>query len=290
MKRISILLLILVTVASVSAQNLPVGWDELSSPDFVKAVEKSDGVCLIPMGILEKQGPHMPLGTDMYMSYEVSYRAAQKEYCIVFPHYYVGQIFESKHQPGIVAYSPELIYKMLEETCQEIARNGLKKIILVNSHGGNNAFLQFFCQSQLNKEKDYAVYMFRSLVNSDAPEIAAMRKSELTGHADEARASFMMALRPDLVKVERANDESGAPKEGLSLGNIFTGIWWYAKYPNQYSGDAKYANKALGELVFEQQEMSLLEAIKAVKADSKTIEMQNQFYKESQNPLKTTVK
>lgn len=290
MKYISVLLLVLIVVLPVSAQDLQVGWDELTSPDFVKAVEKSEGVCIIPMGILEKQGAHMPLGTDMYMSYDVSYKAAQKEYCVVFPYYYVGQIYESKHQPGIVAYSPELIYKMLEETCEEIARNGLKKIILVNSHGGNNAFLQFFCQSQLNKEKDYAVYMFRSLVNSDDPEIAALRKSELTGHADEARASFMMALRPDLVKVERANDESGAPKDALSLGNIFTGIWWYSKYPNQYSGDAKYANKALGELVLNKQEMSLLEAIKLVKADDRTIELQNQFYKESQNPLKTTVK
>ena len=290
MKFIFKLLIFSLFSAGASAQNLPVGWDELTSPDFVKAVENSDRVCIIPMGILEKQGAHLPLGTDIYMSYEVSYRAAQKDYCIVFPYYYVGQIYEAKHQPGTIAHSPELMYKMLDETCKEIARNGIKKIILVNSHGGSNAFLQFFCQSQLNEEKDYAVYLFRSQVNSDAPEIAAVRKSTLTGHADEARASFMMVVRPDLVKIDRADEESGAPKDGLPLENIFTGIWWYVKYPNHYSGDAKHANKALGELVVEQQVQSLLGAIKAVKADKYTIEMQNRFYDESRNPLKTQPK
>ena len=283
------LFLVLVTVLG-SAQNLPVGWDELTSPDFVKAVEKSEGVCIIPMGILEKQGPHLPLGTDIYMSRDVSLMAAKKEYCIVFPQYYVGQIYEAKHQPGTIAYSSDLIYTMLEETCEEIARNGIKKIILVNSHGGNNAFLQYFCQLQLSKEKDYVVYFFRSLVDSNAQPVAALRKSELTGHADEARASYMMVTHPELVKIETANDESGAPKDGLTLQGAFTGIWWYSKYPNHYSGDAKHANEELGNVVVEQLVQPLVELIKAVKADKMSIELQNQFYKESQDPLKTLAK
>ncbi len=115
MKRIAILMAALFMAMCGYAQNLPVGWEELTSPDFVKAVEKSEGVCLIPMGVLEKHGPHLPLGTDVYTAREISQRAAQKEYCIVYPYYFVGQIFEAKHQPGTVAYSTELIYKMLEE-------------------------------------------------------------------------------------------------------------------------------------------------------------------------------
>ena len=42
------------------------GYEELTAPDFIKAVEKSAGVCLLPMGILEKHGPHLPLGTDIF--------------------------------------------------------------------------------------------------------------------------------------------------------------------------------------------------------------------------------
>jgi len=46
-----------------SSSDLPVNWKELTAPDFIKAVEKSGGVCLIPIGVFEKHGPHLPLGT-----------------------------------------------------------------------------------------------------------------------------------------------------------------------------------------------------------------------------------
>ena len=291
MKRLLALLSFLFIAASVSAQDLPVGWEELTSPDFKKAVEKFGGVCIVPLGVIEKHGPQLPLGTDVYTAREISYQAAQKEYSIVYPYYFVGQIFEAKHQPGIIAYSTELIYKMLEETCAEIARNGIKKIILVNSHGGNNAFLQYFCQSQLDKEKDYVVYLFRNEIDPETrKQITDMRKSTLSGHADEVETSLVMTVRPDLVKVEHSNDELGVDMNRLSLGNTFTGIWWYAKYPNHYSGDAKDANEALGKVSMGQRIESLVNVIRIIKADNTAIELQNQFFKESSQPLKTTIK
>ena len=88
------------------------------------------------MGILEKHGPHLPLGTDIFECRKVALTAAGQEYSIVFPTYFAGQINEARHQPGTIAYSPELIWKMLQETCEELSRNGLKKIIIVNGHGG----------------------------------------------------------------------------------------------------------------------------------------------------------
>jgi len=48
---------------SASSSDLSVKWGELTAPDFIKAVEKSGGVCLIPIGVFEKHGPHLPLGT-----------------------------------------------------------------------------------------------------------------------------------------------------------------------------------------------------------------------------------
>ena len=57
----------------------------------------------------------------------------------MFPEYYVGQIFEARHHPGTVAYSSHLQLQMLQETVSEMARNGCKKIIIVNGHGGNNS-------------------------------------------------------------------------------------------------------------------------------------------------------
>jgi len=103
-----------------SESKLSCSYDELTAPDFVKAVGKSSGVCLLPMGILEKHGPHLPLGTDIFECRKVALTAAEQEYSIVFPTYFTGQINEARHQPGTISYSPELIWKMLQETCEEL--------------------------------------------------------------------------------------------------------------------------------------------------------------------------
>ena len=291
MKRILFLINLIFICLAAKSQPLPTGWEELTAPDFVKAVKQSDGVCVIPMGVIEKHGPHLPLGTDVYTAREISQRAAGKEYCIVYPYYFAGQIFEAQQQPGTIAYSTELIYKMLDETCREIARNGIKKIILANTHGGNTTFLQYFCQAQLDKPKDYVVYLFTPQVDAETQKkISAMRKSTTGGHADEVESSSVMVIRPDLVKIEDANKESGKDLNRLSLQNLYTGIWWYAKYPNHYAGDAKDANPALGEISLEQRASQLAEVIKTVKADQTTLRLQTEFFKESLSPLETTIK
>ena len=80
-------------------------WEELTGPDFVQAIHQSQGVCVLPFGILEKHGPHLPLGTDLLDVRFAVTNAVKQEYAVVFPEYYFGQIFEAKHQPGTVAYT-----------------------------------------------------------------------------------------------------------------------------------------------------------------------------------------
>lgn len=267
-------------------QSLPVAWEELTAGDFIKAVELSQGVCIIPMGVIEKHGQHLPLGTDLFTARDLSLKAAANEYAVVFPHYYTGQIFEAMQQPGTIAYSAELLYKLLDETCREISRNGIKKIILVNSHGGNNNFLLYFCQTQLASERDYAVYLFRPETDTETQKlITSMRKSKTGGHADEVESSIMMHIRPDLVKIERAGEESGDDLDRFNIKNAYSAIWWYGKYPNHYAGDAREANWKLGQIAQEQKINQLVEVIKQVKADKSAVELQKRFFKESQNPL-----
>ena len=273
---------------SAYCQKLSPAWEELTSSDFVLAVEQSEGVCVIPIGVLEKHGPHLPLGTDVYTSRKICRQAAEQEYCIVYPYYFAGQIFEAKHQPGTIAYSTELMYKFLEETCQEISRNGIKKILLMNGHGGNIYFLQYFCQAQLATPKDYVVYLYSPSTDEETQaKIASMRKSATGGHADEVETSSMLVVNPDLVKLDRTTNESGVNMNRLQLNNVFTGIGWYAKYPNHYAGDAKGANAALGEVSLEHRIKQLTEVIKAIKADHTTLQLQNEFFKESLSPLET---
>ncbi len=277
--------------AGTPAAELPVKYEELTAPDFVQAVAKSGSTCLLPLGILEKHGPHLPLGTDLLDCREVSLRAARQEYTIVFPAYYIGQIFEAKHQPGTIAYSAQLMMSILQETCDELARNGIKKIILVNGHGGNEHFLRFFCQSQLAGRKDYAVYLFDPPDFSSDAKLKKLRKTTLDGHAGETETSTILAHRPDLAHPERAGEQSGEDLNRLAgLKYAYTGIWWYASQPNHYRGDGSYGNKEEGETILSLEAGYLTEMIRSVKKDAVTLQLQNQFFEGAANPLQTKQK
>ncbi len=272
-----------------SEDQLPVKYEELTAPEFSRAVELSDGVCVIPLGILEKHGPHLPLGTDLLDAREIVLTAAEKEYCIVFPEYYFGQIYEAKQQPGTIAYSHELVWNLLQETCDELARNGLKKIILVNGHGGNTYFLQYFCQAQLAAYKEYFVVLFRPESDSTVnKKVQALRKTKTDGHAGETETSMILSHRPDLAHVELGKDQSGENLARLDhIPYIFTGIWWYARYPNHYAGDGSEADKKIGELLINSRAEQLVELIRAIKKDDTIFKLQEKFFRQSEQPLKT---
>ena len=265
---------------------LPYKMEDLTSPKFPKAVTLAGGVCILPIGIIEKHGPALPLGTDMYEAREIAFHAAGKEYAVVFPPYYAGQIFEARHQPGAIAYSPELIWKMLEETCRELSRNGLKKIILLNGHGGNTNFLQYFCQAQLAKQEDYIVVLFvpgRDPVNDK--EIQSLRKAKLDSHAGEKETSMMYSINPAFVDQEALNSESGLDQDRLSKMPFgYTGIWWFAKFPNHFASDVNTPNKRLGELVIDSEAGQVAELVRYLKKDNTIEQLQEEFFKKADNP------
>jgi creatinine amidohydrolase len=281
------LFIICTTIAEAQNQPLSFKMEELSSPQFTSAVAKSGGVCVIPLGIIEKHGPHLPLGTDLFEAREIAFEGAKKEYAVVFPPYFIGQIFEAKHQPGTIAYSTELMWKMLDETCRELSRNGMKKIILLNGHGGNNNFLGYFCQAQLESPKDYVVVLFRPESDkATADKIRSMKKTQLDGHAGEEETSMMYYIRPDLVNSSVAASQSGADQkrmEGLSFG--YTGIWWYASFPNHYSGDGTFYSRELGELLVRSDAEQLAALIKYLKGSDTIKKLQDEFYGRAEKPL-----
>lgn len=283
---IAIFVVFLSAHVCLSQQSLSPNWEELTGPDFIRAVHQSQGVCVLPFGIIEKHGPHLPLGTDLLDVRFAVMNAVKQEYAVVFPQYYFGQIFEAQQQPGTVAYSLTTQLTLLQETVKEMARNGCKKVVIVNGHGGNNSLLPLFAQAQLASPRDYVIYVF-GLPERNAPGRPAM-KSTLDMHAGETETSLMLVARPDLVHMDRAIEESGADQKRQSLpGSVYTGIWWYARFPNHYSGEGAAGNKELGE--FEQKEWSrqIADAIKAIKADSESLKLQNQFFEDSQHPLDT---
>ncbi len=267
-------------------REIPVQYEELTATDFPFAVQRAAKTCLIPLGIMEKHGPHLPVGTDLINIRAIALAAAKEEYVVVFPSYFVGQIYEARHQPGTIAYSHELVWSFLQETCDELARNGFEKILLVNGHGGNNRFLDYFCQAQLEKERDYVVYLYREPQDvAFEKKIQELQKSEFDYHGGELETSLMMAHRPELVKLEYVKNESGEDQHRLDrLPDFWTGIWWYARFPNHYAGDASPANANLGKMILEHRVQLLAKAIKQVKADQKAGQLQKEFFEKSKKP------
>ena len=281
------LLMISLFAASARAQSkLSARWEELTAADFRQAIQQSKGTCLLPFGILEKHGPHLPLGTDLLNVRFASLQAVQQEYAVVFPEYYFGQIFEAKHEPGTVAYSLDIQLRLLQETTDEMARNGCKKIVIVNGHGGNEHLLPLFAQSQMDKPHDYVVYVLDG--ERSRPGGPAKKSTGIDYHAGENETANTMVSRPDLVHLDRASSESGADEKRVNLPEtVYTGIWWYARFPNHYSGDGSVARKELGEWNMKNWIDLTVEAIRAAKADGASLKIQNEFYEKSKHPLDT---
>jgi creatinine amidohydrolase len=264
---------------------LSVHWEELTGQDFVEAIKRSQGTCLLPFGILEKHGPHMPIGTDLLNVRYTALHAAEQQYTVVFPEYYFGQISEARHEPGTIAYSRDLQLALLQATTDEMARNGCKKILILNGHGGNDSLLPYFAQSQLDKPHDYVVYLF----GERTPASGGPKKKTTTDmHAGESETSKMMIVRPDLLHQDRAASESGADQHRLNLPEgVYTSIWWYARFPDHYAGDGSAGSQELGEYQMKWWIDSVSKVIAAIKADDVSLKLQNEFYEKSTHPLST---
>ncbi len=268
-----------------NSATLSVHWEELSASDFREGVHRSQGTCLLPFGIIEKHGPHLPLGTDLLDVRYAALHAAEQEYAVVFPEYYFGQIAEARHEPGTMAYSRSLQLALIQETTDEMARNGCKKVLIVNGHGGNESLLPYFAQTQLDKPHDYVVYVFSDL---EPDKGGPPKKTSMDMHAGERETSNMLISRPDLVHMDRANRESGADQARQKIpDNVYTGIWWYTRFPFHYSGDGSAGNKELGQFQMNWWIGAIAKAIKEVKADDVSPKLQKEFYEKSSHPLDT---
>jgi len=257
-------------------------WEKLNIVEFQNAVATSKGVCLLPMGCLEKHGDHLPLGTDLLCARDVAFRAADIEPAVVFPSYPFGQVSEVRHFPGTIAVDARLQMEVLQALCDEIARSGLRKIILVNGHGGSTMMARFFAQSQLDRRRDYAVYVFEHWMTAEQAQKVydTHGKPDGGGHADLNETSLVMAQDPALVRMENVKVEESRPLGRLNhLRGVYTGIGWYADYPHQFAGSPVGATPERGAMMRDFYVANLVESIRSVKLDNTAAELQGEFFK-----------
>ena len=280
-------------------------WENLREEEFEEAIRVSNKVCVIPMGCLEMHGQHLPVGTDTHTVRYIAEEAARIEPVCVFPALYFGDINGLTMWKGGIVFSTELLQRMLTELCAEIARNGFKKILILNGHGGNTALLQNFLRSTDHEKKDYTV-MFRNEYQYGfaalAKELRAGQKfPELTeedrdyllrftdekktgGHACLNETSIMLKIRPETVRMDRIRAVDGTSrhktdhlaKKGISIQGPCS--FWLTDYPNSYQGDApEGASERIGEVILRRRIALQAEACRLLKADDRVLEWREEW-------------
>ena len=263
-------------------------WEELTGDAFPEAAKRCGGVCLVALSVLERDGHHLPLGTDMYQGRAALERAVEREPAILYPDYVYTQISEARHLPGTISLDGDVVLALLDNVCREIARNGLKKIVLVSAHGGNRHLIPYFLDRQREQARDYTVYGISGVGGGQRPEVPWDRAVD--GHAGPGETSMMLAIRPDLVHVDRvpAGDEWRAQGrlQALRAAGVETGMSWYADHPTHYAGDAHPATAAAGERLLDARAAHIARAVRAVKADTVTARLQEAFDAATEHPAR----
>ena len=279
-------------------------WAYTTSENFTSLIEESKGVCVIPMGCLEKHGTHLPVGTDIIQARRMAYLASQIETCCVFPDFTFGNQGSPSNPPqGTVALSAELISRLLIELCENISRCGFKKILICNGHGGNLAFLDYtIAHRQDRKKADYAVCVFSTPATTAPVAMAKLLKEkgsgsipELTpedeeyilnfydnnlinGHGGIGETAFIMGTAPESVRLDRLGVESGIPlnrSEKYGKAGLRSYGQWGMDVPNWYEGhDPVGVNERIGKAAIRLESERLAAAIKVLKEDDYWLDFQ----------------
>lgn len=255
-------------------------WELLTAPKLLRAREECSGVAVLPIGSLEKHGEHLPTGIDTIAVHRKCVAAAEREPAVVLPPLFYTHVIEMKNNIGAIPLDTVLLMQMVENILDEVARNGFRKIILVNGHGGNRFWLPLLLQSLGDKDKDYAVYLARPRA---AKQLETLRESDVPElHAGEMETSVALYLVPEACDMEALPPEPGVSRRGTDVP-AYTPIEWYSFFPEAYAGDARPASAEKGRRAFEPAVEALVEVIRAVKADENVLPHIRRFNREARS-------
>lgn len=175
---------------------------ELTWPEARKKFSEVD-VALLPVGAVEQHGPHLPLDTDAYDADYLAKKVA--EYCrdpkpIVMPLIPYGVSYHHEDFSGTIGISPETLSSIVYETGMSISQHGIKKLVIINGHGGNSPALHFAAQ-MINR--DSHIFTCVDTGETSDPDIYAMTETPNDVHAGEIETSTTLAIRPHLVRSDK---------------------------------------------------------------------------------------
>ncbi len=229
-------------------------WGELTWPDAADRFHKVD-IAILPVGAIEQHGPHLPLDTDAFDAEYLAKRVA--EACsdpkpLVLPLIPYGVSYHHEDFKGTLSISNDTLSRIVYDIGVGVARNGFKKMLIINGHGGNIPALNYAAQ-MINR--DQRIFVCVDTGDTSDVDIDAITETPNDVHAGEVETSTSLAVRPHLVKMDRA--EASVP-DFSSRYLDFTSkrsVSWYA-HTRKISatgvmGDPTKADARKGERIWE---------------------------------------
>jgi creatinine amidohydrolase len=234
--------------------------DRMTSPTFAEAVARCDTL-ILPLGSVEQTGSHCPLGTDLFVAQAVSALLAEKADCLTTAPIPYGDTFELDFWPGTVHVDSSVLGSYLEAVARSFLKQGFSNIVFLSCHSLNMKTVDLLCR-RLHREgyKVCAIDWWKAAADAAKGET---KSKEPFGHGGEVISSIIKALAPDLVDVDKADDEASLPGLGKviahPLGSAFvaygdfrdychTGAWGEVSTTASADSGEKWLGKAVETL------------------------------------------
>jgi creatinine amidohydrolase len=197
-------------------------WNALRSTQFNRA-KASEMIVILPIGSTEQHGPHLPVQTDTLLATEVAHRAAAlcapDLQVLVLPALWVSLAEHHMALPGTLTLDHDTLVAFIRCIVRSVARQGYRRIFLLNGHGGNiNALASVV--DQLSPGLDLALATATYWVAAAERFANILEEQKTVMHACEAETSMLMHLRPDLIDVEAARTVDAPPVGFFQTGGV----------------------------------------------------------------------
>ncbi len=182
-------------------------WEHMTVREVRDALQAGTRTILVPLGVTEQHGYHLPLRTDCYNCEEISRRAADRTGCFVAPT--LAYTYSGGELPGTINVSPHVVTQLIVEILNSLCLQGLQNIVLVLGHGGseNDRATQEAAEMFLRNNPqfhDRTIAVFRFWINSPTCRRAF---EEGDFHSGWLETSMLLYWRPDQVRDEYVLDE-----------------------------------------------------------------------------------
>ena len=183
-------------------------WAEMTWEDF-QAADMASAIAVLPVAAIEQHGPHLPVGVDTFIMEGYLRRTVPRlpdDLPVLFlPVQAIGKSNEHLHYPGTLTLSAETALRAWTEIGESVFRAGCRKLVIVNSHGGNVALIDIVARELRVKLGMLVVAV--SWHRFGYPDGLFSARERTHGiHAGDAETSLMLAFRPDTVRRELARD------------------------------------------------------------------------------------